>query len=191
MSSGNSEDAVKYFGSLHGEAEPDLESSISSTAYNLAWIYLQQGNQGRALTLLDNIIQHTQSAELQADALARRSYLLSLAFDYEAAIQDIDRAIEMYPQNPEYHLRRGQVIMLLYEWDNVMASYNTALELRPDYADAYFYRGVLFYSVLERRLALADFKKYLSLTPGGLLTEQAEQYIRSIQQELSSLRQNN
>ena len=113
------------------------------------------------------------------------------AFDYDAAISEMDTAIQIYPQNAELYVIRGQMVLLLYEWDRVLENYNTAIELDPNYAESYFYRGVLYYSVLTseipRQTALADFEHYLELAPSGELAEQARDYINVINSELEAL----
>jgi tetratricopeptide (TPR) repeat protein len=112
-------------------------------------------------------------------------------FDYDAAIAEMDTAIEIYPHTVELYIVRGQMVLLLYEWDRVLENYNTAIELDPNYAESYFYRGVLYYSVLTseipRQTALADFEHYLELAPSGELSEQARDYIDVINSELEAL----
>jgi tetratricopeptide (TPR) repeat protein len=112
--------------------------------------------------------------------------------DYEAAITDLNTAIELAPENVELYIQRGQMYLAIYEWDNAGADFDQAIELSPNDAPTYFHRGVLYYSIIQTGLttrddALADFRRYLELAPEGEFAAQAAEYVENIQRELDAL----
>ena len=129
-------------------------------------------------------------ARLAVDFLYMRAQFCGSVSDYDAAIADLNTAIDLAPDSPGLYLRRGQMYLGLYEWDQSLQDYNRAIELAPAYADAYFNRGVLYYSILQtgqalREDALADFRQYLELAPDGEHTGQAAEYVAKIEAELT------
>jgi tetratricopeptide (TPR) repeat protein len=143
-----------------------------------------------ALQQVHNVVEYrltTVSLDMQIDLLTRRAQLFALAFDYDAAIADLTRAVALDPSNPELYVLRGQIAILLYDWDRVLADYDTAIELDPEYAKAYFYRGILYYSLLDREKALSDFEFAIELSPVSEFAEQAMMYIEAIRTELTAL----
>lgn len=168
-------------------------------AANLAWAYIQEGNNERAFALFDQLWEEINDKEYPYQKAVitffqSRAKLYALVFDYTAAILDIDTAIE---EAKSYSLdkkslsllykQRGDIIMLIYEWNRALEDYNTAIELDPDYAESYYRRGILLYTMVEREDAIIDFERYLELDPEGQFAESATEYIDNIQTELDAL----
>lgn len=164
---------------------------------NLAWIMLQRGESGTAIDIVTSVLDWAtgrDDAAAQIRILAHRAWLYALAFDYTAAIADVDAAIALasleaqalFTEAELYNLR-GQMVMLTYEWNVALADYNRALELAPDYAEAYYNRGVLLYTMAQRLEALDDFQRYLELSADGDQVQSAREYIDNIYAELSAL----
>ncbi len=179
--------------------QPFFYAPTLSTAINLAWAYLQIGEEDKAIALIDKAVSSYRYWLAKADSsgnafpvIIRRAQLYALASRYDDAVADLTTAIEIEPENPELYTLRGQMYLYLYEWDSVLNDYNTAIELDPAYPDAYFYRGILYYSILQtgqelRPEALADFQYYLELAPEGTHAAEAFRYAATIQAELDAL----
>jgi tetratricopeptide (TPR) repeat protein len=164
---------------------------ISSTI-NLAWTYIQVGEEEKAFILMGDLLDNPIYLNEQNFILPRRAQLYALTYRYDDAIADLNTAIELDSDNPELYTLRGQMYLYLYEWDSALADYNHAIELDPAYADAYYYRAVLYYSILQtgvelRPEALADFQHYLELAPEGDHAPDAAHYIDQIQTEFAAL----
>jgi len=163
-----------------------------TTAFNLAWAYLQIGAKEKANQVLDNIPPDLINFDIW-NGRVYRAQLYALEGRYDDAIADLTGAIELPSDDtPILFILRGQMYLALYEWDSALADYNTAIELDPDYADAYYERGVLYYSILQtgvelRADALADFRHYLELAPDGDHAEDAARYVEQIEAELAAL----
>lgn len=185
----------------------DASKLQAEPATNLAWTYMQIGEEDKEFDTGAGsswmvILSGDEGEKIQA--LSMRAQLYELASDYDAAIQDMNEAIETsYEELPrpitisdsdraELHTLRGQMYLNIYEWDNALADFNTALELAPDYADAYYERGLLYYSILQtgqelRDEALADFQHYLNLASAGQHTDEARRYIETIEAAMAAL----
>jgi tetratricopeptide (TPR) repeat protein len=62
--------------------------------------------------------------------------------DYQGAIQDYTKAIELDPKNEWAYNNRGRAKSYLYDYYGSIKDYTTAIELNPKYADAYIGRGL-------------------------------------------------
>ncbi len=192
-----------YLGNL-ALAREDYESAIQLFQQieripksNLAWAYLQNGQEDEAFSFITNEINNAIENNVHPSIsyfLEVRAILYTLIFDYDNAIADIDEAIAVAEENnfhnsslARLYTIRGEIIFLIYEWDRVEDNFNMAIELNPEYDRAYFQRGVLYYTMARREDALADFQTYLDIQPNGIYADEAQSYIESIEIELEAL----
>lgn len=169
------------------ERIPCVNQPYQVFAINLGWVHIQTGQSERAFERLNDCMRFATDDAEQIFYLTRRSQLHALAFQFDAAIADMNATLELDPANPSLYFERAQRILLLYEWDRVLADYNRALELDPEYAAAYFHRGLLFYTQGPREQALPDFERYLDLAPDGAYADEARRSIESIRIEITPL----
>lgn len=200
LQNGDYQRAIELYESVLVEFPPPFfDLDTLPAAINLAWAYLQIGEEDKAIALIDKAVSSyrywlakAESSGNSFPVIIRRAHLYALASRYDDAVADVTAAIELDPENPELYVLRGQMYLYLYEWDSVLNDYNTAIELDPAYPDAYFYRGILYYSILQtgqelRPEALADFQYYLELAPEGRHAAEAARYAATIQAELDAL----
>ncbi len=181
--------AAALFESVAATAEDTIYLMYFNLQTHLASIYFHQGEQDKTFALMDQVVSTTEDRAVcyRVTALAWRAKFYALAFDYDAAVHDMNAAIELESDNPELYVLRGQYVLLTYEWDQVLADYNRAIALDPGYADAYFLRGVLFYTQGPREKALDDFEYYLELAPNGLHIAEAANYSDLLHIEFATL----
>ena len=80
--------------------------------------------------------------------------------EFEAAIADFDKAIELQPDLYEAYYFRGNAFLNLKELENAIKDYNKAIEINPDYADAYVNRGTAkFYLYNDQLMGCEDWLK--------------------------------
>jgi tetratricopeptide (TPR) repeat protein len=84
---------------------------------------------------------------------------------YELAIADFNRALELNPRDAEAFNNRGGVYANQGQWDLAFADFNRALELNPSYAEALNNRGGVYANQGRYDLAFADFNRALELNP--------------------------
>lgn len=104
-----------------------------------AWAAL--GHAYRALSNPEQARSAYQQA-LRADARHRGAHhglaLLSRQTrELPAALQHIDRSIELCSSDAEVHLSRGNILMDMGQHDAALSAYRRAIELRPDHVEAH------------------------------------------------------
>lgn len=88
-----------------------------------------------------------------ADALARRGTASAARHDYDGALADLTRALELDSGKPEYFYERGRVLVAKQEYPKAMADFDRAIELKPDYVEALMSRAEM--SIGAKRVAEA------------------------------------
>lgn len=124
--------------------------------------------------------------------LARRSWIRAAEAsirhnDFTTALDAVNQALVVEPDDPALLRLRGRVYMYLYEWDHAQADYDRALELAPADPALFYDRAVLFYTRLDLDRALADFQQVIALSPTDPMSAQAANYIAAIQAQQSAL----
>ena len=79
--------------------------------------------------------------------------------DYEAAIEDVTKAIELDPQNAEAYLLRGTIKCNLEDFRGALADYTKASEFDAYKSWAYIERGRALIHIGENQAAIRDFTK--------------------------------
>ncbi len=112
----------------------------------------------------------------ELDAVLRRKagdaetyYLRGVAnfqdFEFRAAAEDFDRAVELRPDFVDAVFHRGIVRVVRGRYDDAIEDFNRVIALKPDHAAAYYNRGRLRYWKGEYQAAIADFKEARKLDP--------------------------
>ena len=109
----------------------------------LAYRYLslvaqQQQRLDDAAELLDLAIAAAKNREplVQAQLLGQRARLFRERNNLDAARQDLDLAVQLFP-TAEDHVERGRILHLLHRYDDAVKAYEAALPLRPTEAEVY------------------------------------------------------
>jgi tetratricopeptide (TPR) repeat protein len=107
---------------------------------------------------------------LTAEAYNNRGVASRALGDYEEALADFNRAIELDPYFAGAYDNRGITYYLMGENDLSLADFNRAIELNPDYSMTYGNRGELYYRRFhDNERALADFNQAIALDPENAL----------------------
>jgi tetratricopeptide (TPR) repeat protein len=156
----------------------DQAISIPAAKANWVWLVHEIGDKFYTRELISlEILNPEKEAKDEAFWYGKRAQFYALDFDYQAALRDVDRAIDADPENPLYPTLKGEVYLLLYEWNNAKAAFDAAIALDPDFALAYFQRGILLSTMTDIEGANADFSMYLALEPRGVYAEMVRQYM--------------
>lgn len=105
--------------------------------------------------------------------------------DYDGAVENFDRAVNLNPNDPQAYIERGNA---LYEnaqnsgnpdeeYKIAIKDFNSALKLNPNEAEAYFSRGVVRYEMAEYspnakneyQAAIADFNLAINKNPNNAM----------------------
>ncbi len=89
--------------------------------------------------------------------------------NYDMAIANFDKGLELAPQEASGYLGRGLVFNTKKDYDRAIADFGKAIQLEPT-TDAYFLRGEAFLAKGEYDPAIADYDKVLQLDPQRVRT---------------------
>ena len=83
--------------------------------------------------------------------------------DYEGAISDYDKAIEINPEYAIAYFNRGVTRYHLDDFEGAVSDYTQSISINVDDADGYLNRGLIYFKIGNDKFACQDFKKAASL----------------------------
>ncbi len=89
--------------------------------------------------------------------------------NYEIAIQNYNKAIELKPNFLDAYLKRGLAYHFMEKYNQAILNYNKAIELDSKNIIAYHYRAASFVFIGNYELQLKDFNKIIQLAPDDVL----------------------
>lgn len=90
--------------------------------------------------------------------------------DYQAAVADLSKAIELKPDSTELYGYRGQVYYDMGEYTNAFNDFDEVIRRGNLTSSAYYHRALASIDLKLRDAAVTDLKKAIQLSPGyGLL----------------------
>jgi tetratricopeptide (TPR) repeat protein len=105
--------------------------------------------------------------------------------DYEQAIADYSKAIELDPDDATAYSNRGSAYKESGDLEQAIADYNKAIELDPDDGTVYNNRGNAYVDIGELEDAIADFEWYLEVAPNVLERTEIMEIIGQLKSALS------
>ncbi|MGQ9838275.1 MAG: tetratricopeptide repeat protein [Cyanobacteriota bacterium] len=149
VSQGDMEGAIADFSRL-------LALHPSATHHiTLAGLLAQQGSLATALTHLDAAIQLDPTSTA---AFAKRASLHAYLGEWEAALADWSKAIELQP-DPALYYNRGVVYSCVNRYDEAIADWDRCLEVDPQKPNTLYNRGNALYQLGELKAALDDYDR--------------------------------
>jgi tetratricopeptide (TPR) repeat protein len=85
--------------------------------------------------------------------------------NYNQAIEDYDRAIEIRPGYVDAYNNRGSAYKGLGNYRRAIEDYNRAIEIRPGYVDAYNNRGNAYIALGNYKQAIEDYGRAIEIKP--------------------------
>lgn len=122
--------------------------------------YLLQADYERAAEYYTRDIEREPQ---QANHYIARSLSYIWMMQKEKAIADIERALELAPDDPMALAMRADLFFLDKDYDAAFELISRARDLKPDWSPAHMDRGIILRDKGEYQLALADFDKAISL----------------------------
>lgn len=133
----------------------------SGSPYEDALVLLDQGDPFGALPLLDEAIAFEPDNAEQYTERGRAHYLTG---NYEEALADVERSLELAPSARAYNLR-GVLQEEQGNTEQAFADYERAIALDSTFHFAYYNRGLLYTNQGEHELAIADFDAAIEANP--------------------------
>jgi tetratricopeptide (TPR) repeat protein len=155
----------KVIGSLSPLAESD--PSNRTLAYLLGSALIGDGQLNKGQEIIDRLFRQEDSAEAH---LLMGSILL-LADDAQAALKEVQRALELEPKLPSLQAWYGRALMRLGDTEKAKTAFKTELASNANDFDANLYLGVLLRQDKQTDEALGYLQRAVQLRP-------REQYAR-------------
>ncbi|MBF0104119.1 MAG: tetratricopeptide repeat protein [Deltaproteobacteria bacterium] len=114
------------------------------------------------LSLWDHCIAITQS---EGRAYNNRGKELIEMGRLNEALNDLNKAVTLRPENEFARLNRGAVFHMQGKYDEAVQDYTEAIKINPQLAKAYFNRGTTHYALNKNVEALNDYNTLLSMQP--------------------------
>lgn len=83
--------------------------------------------------------------------------------DYDKAIADFDKAIEINPDNAVLYVLKGNTFYYKENYKSAIEDYSEAIILKTNFTDAYYNRGLAHFAKKDYVKAIADYTKAIKL----------------------------
>jgi tetratricopeptide (TPR) repeat protein len=123
------------------------------------------GNGYKKATNNNKPIYSNNSTERTAEDYFYSGYSKANLKDYNGAITDYTKAIELNPNLTQAYYNRGHSKINLKDYNGAIADFTKAIELNPNNADAYSNRGTSKADLKDYYGAIADYTKAIELNP--------------------------
>lgn len=134
-----------------------------------------RGKRAYALYLLgrheEALAQHQEEARLDPSLLDHPYYHAGIGHNYKAlgdwefAISEYSRAIELDAEQAEFYLCRAQCFLETEAWSRTEQDCTKGMTLQPELTDFYNMRGFAYYSLKEYERARQDVQACIALQP--------------------------
>lgn len=124
--------------------------------------YYQQGDLNNALNCYRQLLDSSPNDD---ELLHVTAILSAQAHQYDKAIELIDKAIVLKPNNETYHNSKANVLLRLEQIDDAIAEYKTCIKLNGNYAIAYNGLGRIYYNQQRYHNAEKQYQKAIRLDP--------------------------
>jgi len=84
---------------------------------------------------------------------------------FDLAILDYDRALDINPRLTEAYYNRGNAYGKRGQYDQAISDFTKALDINPKLADAYYNRGIAYFEKRQYDQAISDYNKALQINP--------------------------
>lgn len=91
-----------------------------------------------------NLYFVASGGKVGADFFYFREQAKFRANDLPGALKDIQEAIRLSPENPDYYAEEASVFVRMQKYDNALASLEKALAIAPDFGACYRLKGICF-----------------------------------------------
>jgi tetratricopeptide (TPR) repeat protein len=174
--------AAYYQTSIDIYAANDAEQHrLIEPSVNLAWIIFEEmGDPGRAFELLQ-LPRAPHTERLLARALAMQAYLHAAQGQHNEAMNVVEEALGLMPDEPYPVILSGQIFLVLDDVDGAWGEFDWAVKsFGKDFPEVYFHRGAFLVSIDEEEEALYDFEDYLASDPDGPFARDAQRHLDEI-----------
>jgi tetratricopeptide (TPR) repeat protein len=149
-----------YLVGINGRAIPDLRTGTVTFVLGIGInSFLATNNTGKKpQTITTTAVEKKAAIDFMRDGLDKAA-----KGDFNGAIADYNRAIDLNPNLAEAYNNRGLARSHQQDFNGAIADYNRAIELNPNLAEAYNNRGLTRSHQQDFNGAIADYNRAIEL----------------------------
>lgn len=133
----------------------------------------------RALKLYTQILEKSTDAKVNSVIYNHRGMVYFVQADYQKAVQDFTRAIQLNPNNFRAYNNRGLAFRMMKQYERAFEDFESSLETDALQTDAYFGRSQLYFELCDYSKALEDCNKVLNINPDFKPAQRLQQLIQA------------
>ena len=111
------------------------------------------------IDFISSIDNSYQTITLDSDPAKRLHNSGSRTYNYDEAIEDINKAIKLYPNFAEAYYNRANLMAISGKLPEAYDDYTRAIELEPNMGEAYYNRGLVQIFMKDTRKGCMDLSK--------------------------------
>ncbi len=124
------------------------------------FLYLNRSTtRAEMIDFISSIDNAYQRITIDSDPALRLQSAPTRFYDYDEAIADLDRALELYPDFVYAYYNRANLLALSGKLPEAYEDYTRAIELNPQFAEAYYNRGLVQIFMKDTRKGCLDLSK--------------------------------
>ncbi len=108
----------------------------------------------------------------KAEEFAELHHLRGIGYhrikNYNKALDDLNKSIELNPNDEEVYMNRGSVFSDIKNYNKALDDFNKAIELNPNVANIYYNRGLVYCRVKFYEKAITDYNQAIKLEPNDV-----------------------
>lgn len=147
-----------------------FDSSNYQTYYNLGMAQQNMGLFDIAISNYSKALQITKERDEKSQVLSSRGTAFAANGDYERAIADYDKALELDPENPMIYSNRGLSWTAKGDNNRAILDFTKAIVLDNTYYSAYSGRGIAYFHLKDLHKALQDYSQALTINKQDVIT---------------------
>lgn len=141
------------------------------------FLYLNRATtRAEMIDFISSIDNSYHSITLDSDPAKRLNNNTSRSYSYDEAIEDINKAIKLYPDFAEAYYNRANLMAISGKLPEAYEDYTRAIELEPSMGEAYYNRALVQIFLKDTRKGCLDLSK-----AGELGIESAYDILRQLQ----------
>lgn len=111
------------------------------------------------IDFISSIDNSYQTITLDSDPAKRLHNTGSRTYSYDEAIEDVNKAIKLYPNFAEAYYNRANLMAISGKLPEAYEDYTRAIELEPNMGEAYYNRGLVQIFMKDTRKGCMDLSK--------------------------------
>jgi tetratricopeptide (TPR) repeat protein len=142
------------------------EALFAASALTISFFFIvtwiQVGYWQNSIILFEHTLKVTDNNAIAHNA---RGTAYGIYGNYNLAIGDFNRAIEINPKYAGGYCSRGKAYAALGNYRHAIEDYDRAIEINPKYSETYYNRGIAYSRLGNNKQAIDDFDRAIEINP--------------------------